>query len=104
MTETIRELKVLIPQIRACAFGHVGDGNIHFNLSRPVDMTDDSFYELEEKIHKIVYDRSVSMVVSISAEHGIGRLRKNDLKTYNLMLNKLIITIFKDNVFYYECS
>lgn len=79
---TIRELEALIPRIRTCAFGHVGDGNIHFNLSRPLDMTDDTFYELENQIHKIVYDRTMSMGGSISAEHGIGRLRKNDLKIY----------------------
>jgi FAD/FMN-containing dehydrogenase len=82
LVDTLAELNQMVPGIRPCAFGHVGDGNIHFNLSRPLDMSDDDFRALEPEIHKAVYDRTVAMGGSISAEHGIGRLRRGELETY----------------------
>lgn len=82
LVEAIADLEEMVPGIRPCAFGHVGDGNIHFNLSRPVDMSDDDFRAMEPDIHKAVYDRTVAMGGSISAEHGIGRLRRGELETY----------------------
>ena len=45
-------------------------------------MSDDEFMALEPEIHKAVYDRTVAMGGSISAEHGIGRLRRGELETY----------------------
>ena len=82
LVEAIADLEKMVPGIRPCAFGHVGDGNIHFNLSRPADMSDGDFRAMEPEIHKAVYDRTVSMGGSISAEHGIGRLRRGELNTY----------------------
>ena len=82
LVEAIADLGKMVPGIRPCAFGHVGDGNIHFNLSRPADMSDGDFRAMEPEIHKAVYDRTVSMGGSISAEHGIGRLRRGELDTY----------------------
>ena len=82
LSEAITDLTAMVPGIRPCAFGHVGDGNIHFNLSRPLEMSDEDFRALEPEIHKSIYDRTVAMGGSISAEHGIGRLRKHELETY----------------------
>ena len=82
LVDGIADMKRLVPGIRPCAFGHVGDGNVHFNLSRPIDMSDETFRALEPEIHKAVYDRTVAMGGSISAEHGIGRLRRGELETY----------------------
>lgn len=82
LIEATADIRRLIPGVRPCAFGHVGDGNIHFNFSRPQDMTDDDFKAMEPEIHKTVYDRTVAMGGSISAEHGIGRLRRGELETY----------------------
>ena len=79
---TSAELKKAMPGIRPCAFGHVGDGNVHFNFSRPLDMTDEAFRAREGEIHDIVYGRTVALGGSISAEHGIGRLRRGELETY----------------------
>ena len=82
LIEATADIRRLIPGARPCAFGHVGDGNIHFNFSRPLDMTDGDFKAMEPEIHKTVYDRTVAMGGSISAEHGIGRLRRGELETY----------------------
>ena len=82
LIDATAELAEMIPGIRPCAFGHVGDGNIHFNFTRPRDMSDEGFRSLEPQIHKAVYDRTVAMGGSISAEHGIGLLRRGELETY----------------------
>ena len=82
LDEVAAEVEALVPGVRCCAFGHVGDGNVHFNFSRPTDMTDAGFLAREAEIHRLVYDRAVAMGGSISAEHGIGRLRRDALRTY----------------------
>jgi FAD/FMN-containing dehydrogenase len=63
------------PGVRHCCFGHVGDGNLHYNPIRPVDWTYERFHAEYPNMNKIVHDIVVSLGGSISAEHGIGRLR-----------------------------
>lgn len=68
-----------LADIRVVAFGHMGDGNIHFNLSQPPGMEREMFSLESERLHRIVYDIISDMGVSISAEHGIGiaKLKEN---------------------------
>ena len=68
--------------IRICAFGHVGDGNVHYNLSQPVDSDAASFRALQPALNRIVHDIAVSLGGSISAEHGIGMLRREEFRHY----------------------
>jgi D-lactate dehydrogenase (cytochrome) len=75
-------LRAAIPGIRICAFGHVGDGNVHYNLSRPSDWQDAPFYAMREEANRIVHDIAVSLRGSISAEHGIGILKRDELVHY----------------------
>ncbi|RED52231.1 FAD-binding oxidoreductase [Aestuariispira insulae] len=70
------------PGIRPYPFGHVGDGNIHYNLSQPEGMAPAAFKAREEDLHRIVYDITQSLGGSISAEHGIGRKKRDDLARY----------------------
>ena len=70
------QLERLLPGIRICCFGHVGDGNLHYNQSKPRDMADADFLALEPAIHEVVYDVTTRLRGSISAEHGIGRLKQ----------------------------
>tara|TARA_Y100001936_G_scaffold221498_2_gene236562 strand:- start:13325 stop:14614 length:1290 start_codon:yes stop_codon:yes gene_type:complete len=98
LVDAIADVKKLIPGVRPCAFGHVGDGNIHFNLSRPVDMSDDEFWLLEPELHKMVYDRTVAMGGSISAEHGIGRLRRDELKAYKSPVEMDVMRSIKETL------
>jgi FAD/FMN-containing dehydrogenase len=70
------------PGIRPCAFGHVGDGNMHYNLVRPAHW-DGARYRAERgKINRIVHDIIADLGGSISAEHGIGRARVGELAHY----------------------
>ena len=75
-------LEAAVPGIRFCAFGHLGDGNVHYNLSPPVGADDEGFAARREEINRIVHDIAVAMRGSISAEHGIGRLKREELKRY----------------------
>jgi D-lactate dehydrogenase (cytochrome) len=68
--------------VRVVAFGHVGDGNVHFNLSQPEAMAREAFLREWARFNRIVHDIAVSMDGSFSAEHGIGQLRRDDLRRY----------------------
>ncbi|MFN3077226.1 MAG: FAD-binding oxidoreductase [Alphaproteobacteria bacterium] len=65
--------------VRVCAFGHVGDGNVHFNVSQPVGMDKTLFLAEWPRISRLVHDIVVELGGSISAEHGIGRLKREEL-------------------------
>jgi len=90
-----------VPGARVCAFGHAGDGNIHFNVSRPLDWTDDKFqavrHEMNARVHAIVAEYRGS----ISAEHGIGVLKRDELPLYKdataLELMRMLKAAFDPN-------
>ena len=63
------------PGIRQCAFGHVGDGNLHFNPLGPLSYPGKAFVAERQAVNRIVHDLVTELGGSISAEHGIGRLR-----------------------------
>ena len=67
------------PGARVIAFGHLGDGNIHFDVLRPVELSDKAFREKQYTIEQAVYDVISSLDGSISAEHGIGVARRDEL-------------------------
>jgi FAD/FMN-containing dehydrogenase len=71
-----------LPGVRVCAFGHFGDGNIHFNLSQPVPMEKAAFLAQWERFNRIVHDIVDGMNGSISAEHGIGLIKRDELVRY----------------------
>lgn len=66
----------LYPGIRPVPFGHMGDGNIHFNFSQPVGADSKAFMALaDEKLHEAIYEIVLKLGGSVSAEHGIGQLK-----------------------------
>jgi FAD/FMN-containing dehydrogenase len=71
-----------IPGARIVAFGHVGDGNVHFNISQPESWEAGRFLERRSEIAEVVYGVTASFNGSISAEHGIGRAKREDLRHY----------------------
>lgn len=68
-----------LPGIRPVPFGHVGDGNVHFNLSQPVGADKAAFLDRWQDMNRIVHDVLLSLGGSISAEHGIGRMKVDEL-------------------------
>jgi D-lactate dehydrogenase (cytochrome) len=74
-----RAVEAAMKGVRVVPFGHVGDGNIHFNLTQPEGADKQAFLARWEEMNRIVHDIVVEMKGSISAEHGIGRLKKGEL-------------------------
>jgi FAD/FMN-containing dehydrogenase len=75
-------LAAAYPGIRHCAFGHVGDGNMHYNPVRPIDWDARRYRAERQAINRIVHDLVVGLDGSISAEHGVGRSRLAELARY----------------------
>ena len=71
-----------MPGVRVLPFGHVGDGNIHFNLAQPLGMDRAAFLGEWERFNRIVHDIVASMNGSIAAEHGIGLIKRDELTRY----------------------
>ena len=71
-----------LPDARIVAFGHAGDGNIHFNLLPPKGGDSKLFQNEIARMNRVVHDVVTDMGGSISAEHGIGRLRRDELAHY----------------------
>src|SRR5260370_935636 len=69
----------LIPGSRPVPFGHLGDGNIHYNVSQPVGAEPADFLERWHEVNAVVFAIVMRMGGSISAEHGIGVLKRDEL-------------------------
>lgn len=70
------------PGCRIVCFGHLGDGNLHFNVQSPAGIPDQAFLARHEHaVNTIVYDIATSLGGTISAEHGIGQLKRDELGT-----------------------
>jgi FAD/FMN-containing dehydrogenase len=65
-----------MPGARPVPFGHLGDGNIHFNISQPVGADKQAFLARWDEANEIVHSLVAEMGGSISAEHGIGVLKR----------------------------
>ena len=71
------------PGVRIINFGHLGDGNLHYNIAPPLGADPKTFNEANEKlIHELVYDQVERCKGSISAEHGVGQLKLNGLRAH----------------------
>jgi FAD/FMN-containing dehydrogenase len=78
----VEAVSLLIPGIRPVPFGHVGDGNLHFNLSQPVDADRRAFRARADEVHRVVHDIVAALGGSISAEHGIGQAKREEIRRY----------------------
>jgi FAD/FMN-containing dehydrogenase len=76
------QVRTLIPGIRPVPFGHIGDGNLHFNLSVPLGTDSSVFLARWEEISGIVHDIVADFGGSISAEHGLGVMKAMEITRY----------------------
>lgn len=98
-----RDLEHLFPGVRVTPFGHVGDGNLHFNIAQPIGEDRKTFDQKREPINRVVHDLVASYGGSISAEHGIGRLRREENRRYKsavemTLMRKIKQTLDPDNI------
>lgn len=70
------------PGVRIVAFGHLGDGNLHYNLSRAEAEANDAFIGRTAEVNRIVHDLVHEAGGSISAEHGLGQLKREEIRRY----------------------
>jgi FAD/FMN-containing dehydrogenase len=75
-------LEKAFPGIRVVAFGHVGDGNLHYNLSKPDAQENSSFLACQPQVNRLVHDVVHALSGSISAEHGLGQLKREEILRY----------------------
>jgi FAD/FMN-containing dehydrogenase len=72
----------MIEGVRVAPFGHIGDGNIHFNLVQPDGADRTEFLERTHEIEVKIHDIATDLEGSFSAEHGIGQLKRDELARY----------------------
>jgi len=70
------------PGLRVVAFGHVGDGNLHYNLSMPTEGDNSALIAAQPQVNEVVHDLVHAHQGSISAEHGLGQLKRDEILRY----------------------
>ncbi|MBO6503340.1 MAG: FAD-binding oxidoreductase [Kordiimonadaceae bacterium] len=80
VVEASNALARKFPGCRVTPFGHLGDGNLHFNVMQPANTDKHAFLDQWEPMNQLVHDLVTQYGGSISAEHGIGVLKKNELR------------------------
>ena len=76
------ELTRRFPGLRIVCFGHIGDGNLHYNLSKPAAQANADFIGQSGEVNRIVHDLVHELSGSISAEHGLGQLKRLENRRY----------------------
>jgi FAD/FMN-containing dehydrogenase len=79
MAEADAAVMAAVPGARICAFGHLGDGNIHYNISQPIGAEKAAYLARWREVNAIVHAIVLKHGGSISAEHGIGQLKRDEL-------------------------
>ncbi|MFY1051199.1 FAD-binding oxidoreductase [Ectopseudomonas khazarica] len=86
IARTDRALQQAFPGVRVVAYGHVGDGNLHYNISKPPGSDDAPFKAQAEAIMRVIYDSTQEDDGSISAEHGLGQSKRAAAQHYKAPL------------------
>ena len=98
LAEASAAVLAVVPDARLVTYGHVGDGNLHFNLSEPAGGDRRAFIERTAEIHRAVYERVRAYRGSISAEHGIGRLKRDELAHWESAAALSVMHTLKNNL------
>lgn len=84
------------PDIRFVTFGHLGDGNLHYNFSPPVGADQNAFYAQQDDINRVTHDIVIAHRGTISAEHGLGVLRNHEAARYRSPVELRLMHAIKD--------
>jgi FAD/FMN-containing dehydrogenase len=82
LDEARRALETALPGVRFVTFGHLGDGNLHYNLAAPEGVAPETFLAHTAHANRIVHDLVAARGGSVSAEHGIGQQKRDELVRY----------------------
>ena len=83
------------PEFPIINFGHIGDGNLHYNVLVPLDISESSYKETTAELNKQIHDLVTQFNGSISAEHGVGTLRRDELKRYKSSVEMELMNAIK---------
>jgi len=95
VAQTNAALAAAVPGIRMVVFGHLGDGNLHYNVSPAVGADDAVFMANEPQVNQIVYDAVARHQGSISAEHGLGQLKRHENVHYKSAIELRLMRAIK---------
>ena len=82
INKSLIEIKEINKSLRVNCFGHMGDGNLHFNIFPPREEKKSSYARIKSKLTKVINSNCNGLGGSFSAEHGVGRLKVKDLEQY----------------------
>ncbi len=88
-------LQTQFPGCRMVCFGHLGDGNLHYNVSPPEGMDDQLFLAQQEAVNQVVHDSVHRFGGSISAEHGLGALKRDEILRYKSPVEMALMRTIK---------
>lgn len=80
--QTNAQLQQHFAGIKNVVFGHLGDGNLHYNVARQATLSEHDLLALQPQIYQLVHDSVHAFKGSISAEHGVGQLKRDELRRY----------------------
>jgi len=79
-------LRAVMPDVQIINFGHLGDGNLHYNVLLPMTVSYPDMAAQTAILNRVVHDLVAEFEGSISAEHGIGQLRRDEMRHYKSAL------------------
>ncbi len=79
---TDAELERAFPGVRMVTFGHLGDGNLHYNIAPPAGADEGAFMARASEVSRVVHDSVARFSGSISAEHGLGQYKRDEILRY----------------------
>ncbi|GLV26396.1 FAD-binding oxidoreductase [Sphingobium sp. Cam5-1] len=95
ITEATTALMRLHPDVRPVIFGHLGDGNLHYNISPAIGGDGEALLARQGEINRIIHDIVVAHGGSISAEHGLGVLRRDEAAHYKAPVETSLMRAIK---------
>ena len=98
VAETNALLAQQLPGARMVIFGHLGDGNLHYNVSPPVGASDAGFVARQPAVYRLVHDQVARHAGSISAEHGIGQLKRVEIQRYKSPVELALMRRLKETL------
>jgi FAD/FMN-containing dehydrogenase len=81
-----RALEAALPGCVVYAFGHIGDGNVHYNVGMPDQQANEALIARRAEVNAIVYEVVAALEGSISAEHGLGQLKREEIRRHKQAL------------------
>ncbi len=93
--DATKALDAFMPSTRLCCFGHMGDGNMHFNVSQPLGMDKQAYLGHWHAMNRVIHDVVIMHRGSFSAEHGIGVLKREDMARYKSPVELEVMRSFK---------